>query len=253
MRKLGFQRKNSLVSVVKTIVHGGLESFGRYYSSYRAFVVDREDPEKLSRIKVIIPQITGDNIYNYWVFPKNVFSGQNYGSQVLPQRGDLVWIEFEGGHPEVPIWSHGHFGKKEKPKDDDCEDYDTYWFKTPKGHLVILNDTKNLIRIKSNLGDTIEINEKAISLVTDRKISLGSLDTSQYKALHGETTRDTLRAIHGLLKEINETLQKDLDASGGGAFLKYVNLKIKNPTWKPKIKDLKEQIETILSNKVTLD
>ena len=155
-------RKNPIISLFKDLVNLGLESFGKYYSIYRGYVYDRNDPLNLGRVQLVIPQVTGNAPYKYWAMPINVFSGKNYGSQVLPNKGDLVWVQFEGGHPEVPIWSHGHFGKGEIPNDPDLQDKNSYWFLSPKGNLVILNDTKNYIKVKSLLGDRLELNEKGI-------------------------------------------------------------------------------------------
>jgi len=43
----------------KTITEQGLESLGRYYSVYRAMVVNNTDPDHMNRIKVAIPEVMG--------------------------------------------------------------------------------------------------------------------------------------------------------------------------------------------------
>lgn len=123
----------------------GLEGLGKFYSSYRGYVVDRNDPEGLGRIKAKIPTITGDEPHPKWIYPKNVFSGKNYGMQVLPNNGDMVWIEFETGNTNFPMWSHGHFGKDEKP--EEFASNNIYGFKSPKGRLVIIDDDNDIIQI----------------------------------------------------------------------------------------------------------
>lgn len=172
---------NILVRFIKTLAKDGLEAFGKYYSCYRAYVVDVNDPENLHRLQLVIPQISGNQHYNYWAFPRNVFAGEGYGSQVLPQKGDVVWVEFEGGHPEVPIWSHGHFSRKEIPeKDKELKDVNCYWFITPKGHKVKLNDTTNTIHIESSLGDVVHMDEKGVKVecTNGKRISLKNNVTS---------------------------------------------------------------------------
>lgn len=123
----------------------GLESIGRYYSSYRAFVIDNEDPEDLSRLILRIPDVTGKNIHNKWAWPKNVYSGKGYGSQCIPEKNTMVWVSFEHGDPQKPLWSHGYHGKDEKP--EELRDRGIHWFKTPLGHLIELDDTKKELRI----------------------------------------------------------------------------------------------------------
>lgn len=134
-----------IVDLIRELSYAGLESLGRYYSVYRAFVSDNEDPLNASRLRLVIPQIAGDIPYEIWAMPRNVFSGKEYGLQVLPQKGDLVWVEFEMGDPQVPIWSHGHFAKEEKPTAGKYTDKNSYWFQTPQGHSIMINDTDEYI------------------------------------------------------------------------------------------------------------
>lgn len=135
------------------IVHRGLEHFGKFYSSYRGYVVDNEDPDKLGRIRVTIPMITRETPHTKWIFPKGSFSGTNYGSQILPMVGDLVWIEFEHGNTEFPIWSHAHFSKGDMP--EEFINHQVYGFKSPKGQLVIIDDRSEevYIEVKDADGD----------------------------------------------------------------------------------------------------
>lgn len=131
---------------INIILQHGLEKLGRYYSNYRAFVVDNEDPDGLNRIKVNIPSLTRRKVHTKWVYPKSVFSGQGYGSQVLPKVGDLVWVEFEYGDTEFPLWSHAHYSKGEKPTE--FVNSKVYGFKTPSGQLVIIDDRPDEVYVK---------------------------------------------------------------------------------------------------------
>lgn len=240
-----------LVRFINTLVYSGLEAFGKYYSKYRAFVYDVEDPENLQRIKLIIPQISGDQAYNYWAFPTGVFAGEGYGSQILPKKGDVVWVEFEGGSPEVPIWSHGHFSRKEIPTNDkDLKDVNCYWLITPKGNKVKLYDTKNYVHIENVTGNYVQLNEKGASIVSDKSVSLGKLDKSDYKALKGEPTQEVLEDIEDVLTQLQDAMQKDI---GNFTSKGFVNMVTMIPQIKIKIGTLKQKINKILSNKVTLD
>ena len=136
---------NKVIQLILDIVTYGLERVGRYYSCYRAFVIDNEDPEGLSRLILRIPDLTGIDIHNKWAWPRNVFSGKDYGSQCIPEKNTMVWVEFENGDPQKPVWSHGYHGKNEKPTT--LKDIKNFWFKTPGGHLLELDDTKKELRI----------------------------------------------------------------------------------------------------------
>ena len=132
----------------------GFEKYGKFYSRYRGFVVERDDPLHLGRLKLLIPEIAGRSVIPVWAFPVNVFSGDNYGSQIIPQINDMVWVEFEKGNPRAPIWSLGHYGENDT-RAEELKDYDNYYFKTPAGHTIELDDTNSIIRI-TTVG-TVEI------------------------------------------------------------------------------------------------
>ena len=68
------------------------------FGKYKAEVVDVNDPETRGRIRVKCPSILGEQV-SEWALPcflPNTFS--------IPKRGALVWIEFEEGLLDSPIW-----------------------------------------------------------------------------------------------------------------------------------------------------
>lgn len=70
-----------------------------YFGKYRAEVVDVADPEQRGRIRVKCPEVLGTQLSRWALpcFPPNTFT--------VPQVGELVWLEFEGGNKDSPIWS----------------------------------------------------------------------------------------------------------------------------------------------------
>lgn len=138
-------------NLLNDISRYGLEKMGLYYSTYRGWVADNNDPEGLGRLKLSVPDIYGDKVYDKWAWPTSCFSGANYGSQVLPQKNDLVWVSFERGNPRKPLWSFGYFGRSEKPVN--LRDVNSFWFLTPKGNLIEFNDTTGIITIKAGASE----------------------------------------------------------------------------------------------------
>ena len=67
-------------------------------SLYRALVTDSRDPEAQGRVKVTIPAITG-TATSEWIYP--VVSA---GYVVTPSAGEQVWVLFEAGDAENPVW-----------------------------------------------------------------------------------------------------------------------------------------------------
>jgi len=128
----------TLPEFAKALLFHGLEAVGKYYSSYRGYVMENDDPENMGRILVTVPAVTSDKQHTKWAWPKSQFSGSGYGIQLLPVKGDIVWVEFENGNARFPLWSHGHFGKDEKPTE--FASAQVYGFKSPKGQMVIIDD-----------------------------------------------------------------------------------------------------------------
>lgn len=67
---------------------------------YRANVIDVNDPENRGRVKVTCPKATKNNTPLSWAEASFV-----PGFFTLPERGDIVWIEFEEGHIDRPVWT----------------------------------------------------------------------------------------------------------------------------------------------------
>jgi hypothetical protein len=65
---------------------------------YRAIVRDSRDPSGKGRIKVSIPSQTGTSAGD-WIWP--VVSS---GYIVTPKAGDQVWVAYENGDVEMPVW-----------------------------------------------------------------------------------------------------------------------------------------------------
>ena len=143
----------TLQEFARALIFHGLEAIGKYYSSYRGYVVDNNDPDNMGRIQVLIPSITNDQKHTKWAWPKNQFAGNNYGMQVLPQIGDLVWVEFENGNARFPLWIHGHFGQTEKP--EEFVTPQVYGFKTPKGQIIVIDDRDDVEKIIINHGENV--------------------------------------------------------------------------------------------------
>lgn len=249
-------KTNPIVRFIRELMFNGLESaIGRYYSNYRGVVMDVDDPAHLGRVKLIIPEITKMEVHEYWAFPKNQFSGPGYGSRITPQKGDLVWVEFEYGKIELPIFSLGYTGKNENPDDEDCKDPNVFWFISPKGNKVKINDTKNKLSIESRFGDKLEINEQGISLVVDvkkkRQISLGKLGKSGYKAVKGDKVKEALNEMN----KANELLMNALTASAAGPTANLIKAPLiaAMPQAKVAMALAKKAMDEALSDIVTLE
>lgn len=76
----------------------------RYYGKYRATVLNNLDPQLQGRIQVQLGDQYG-LFPSTWALPCFALAGIASGAVALPPVLSMVWVEFEAGDPEHPIWS----------------------------------------------------------------------------------------------------------------------------------------------------
>jgi uncharacterized protein involved in type VI secretion and phage assembly len=81
----------------------------KYFGKYRGMVINNVDPMQMGRLMVQVPDISG-LIPSTWAMPCFAVTGKQMGTWWLPQIGAGVWVEFEQGDPDYPIWSGCWFG-----------------------------------------------------------------------------------------------------------------------------------------------
>ncbi|HXI99754.1 MAG TPA: phage baseplate assembly protein V [Micropepsaceae bacterium] len=79
------------------------------YGKYRATVANNIDPLQIGRIQVMVPDVAGF-IPSTWAMPCLPLAGLNNGMFTVPMIGSGVWVEFERGNPDYPIWVGGYWG-----------------------------------------------------------------------------------------------------------------------------------------------
>ncbi|MDZ4829917.1 MAG: phage baseplate assembly protein V [Phycisphaerae bacterium] len=82
---------------------------GRYYGKYRGTVVNNIDPMQMGRIMAIVTDVS-QLVPGTWALPCMPIAGLQSGAYMVPAVGSLVWIEFEQGDPDHPIWVGGFYG-----------------------------------------------------------------------------------------------------------------------------------------------
>lgn len=85
-----------------------------FFGKYRGKVGNNHDPLLLGRLQVAVPSVFGEGQLS-WAMPCVPYAGKNVGFYVLPPTNANVWVEFEGGDPDYPIWSGCFWGKGELP------------------------------------------------------------------------------------------------------------------------------------------
>lgn len=207
----------------------------RFYGKYRGFVVDNADPENLGRLKVRVPSVLGNEVVTGWALPCMPYAGDaDQGMLFIPEQDAGVWIEFEEGDLEFPVWVGAFWskpgGESELPKPNDAagavEDVQSpvtrKIIKTLKGHTIQFEDKdgEEMIRI---VQQTDPENKKCnvLTLNADGITVLQSIEDGKSNLLEMTATGVKLTDFTGNSLELSDSavtltskVAFTLDASG---------------------------------------
>ncbi len=86
----------------------------KYLGKYRGKVENNIDPMQLGRVQVSVPSVLGDGKLS-WAMPCVPYAGKGVGFFAVPPVKANIWVEFEGGNIDYPIWSGCFWGIGEVP------------------------------------------------------------------------------------------------------------------------------------------
>ena len=86
----------------------------QFFGKYRGKGENNIDPLQLGRVQVSVPAVLGEGTLS-WAMPCAPFAGNGVGFFAVPPNGANVWVEFEAGDPDYPIYSGGFWGVGETP------------------------------------------------------------------------------------------------------------------------------------------
>lgn len=128
----------------------------RFYGKHRGIVTDVEDPLMRGRIRAQVPSVLGD-VVSGWALPCAPFTGADVGMYAIPKVGAGVWIEFEGGDPDYPIWTGGWWGDGELPTEETGKPTrpPQKIIKSEQGLVVTLDDDDSTITLSDGHGSNL--------------------------------------------------------------------------------------------------
>jgi hypothetical protein len=215
----------------------------RYYGKYRGYVADVADPENQGRIQAVVPRLLGDTLTG-WAMPCVPYAGPDQGLFTVPDVGSGVWIEFEQGDLQRPIWSGMWWGKQtasdigqvdstaqvapetsELPKHDNplvIPEPNVRVFKSSTGHQLVFDDRENgRLEIRDRNGNRIILTENGIEhlVSNERTVNEGArsaqVDGDDSLELAGSQD-ETVGGAH------TRTISRDMSLDVGGALSETV-------------------------------
>ena len=80
-----------------------------HFGKFRGTVTNNLDPLQIGRIQAIVTDVSG-LVPSTWIMPCLPFASKQSGVYHVPQVGSGVWIEFEQGDLNFPVWVGGFWG-----------------------------------------------------------------------------------------------------------------------------------------------
>ncbi len=142
-----------------------------FFGKYRGKVENNVDSMlQLGRIQVSVPDVLGEGRMS-WAMPCVPYAGSGVGFFAIPPVGANVWVEFEGGNPDHPIWSGCFWGRGEVPAQPAVAEMKV--LKTDVGTITI-NDLQGTggITIETTTGMKIEITAQGIEITNGQGASI---------------------------------------------------------------------------------
>lgn len=139
----------------------------RFYGKYRGMVLNNVDPMQQGRLQVQVPDVAG-LLPTTWALPCVPVAGIQNGMFALPVIGSGVWVEFEQGNPDYPVWVGCFWGSgAEVPALARATPpgLAAVTFQTPLQNGITISDLPGPtggIMIKSATGATLIVNDTGI-------------------------------------------------------------------------------------------
>lgn len=140
----------------------------RYYGKYRGTVVNNVDPNNQGRIQVLVPAILPVPLAT-WAMMSTPVGGIQHGMFAVPPPKTGVWIEFEQGDIDYPVWTGCFIGAGfETPKQAPTPNplFQSITLQTPTQNCVVIDDApgKGGVIIKIRTGAKITVTDIGIEL-----------------------------------------------------------------------------------------
>lgn len=183
----------------------GLEYFSLYYSVYRGQVVGRDNPEQegqidpQGRLRVRVPAVGDDENMSRLAYPIFSFAGDGFGIKNLPPQDAFVYVVFENGRLDAPLWLGGWYAQNQIPIE--LAAAESFGWITPGGHKFILDEQEGeeFVRLEHQNGAKVEIDKDGnifITNVADKKVNVGDgADTANEPAALGNTLKELLEEL----------------------------------------------------------
>lgn len=169
----------------------------RLYGVYPAEVTNIKDPDGQGRVKVRLPWSPdgGGASYEVWARLATLMAGGDRGTWFIPDPGDEVLLQFEGGDPRRPYVVGALWNGSDAPPEtmdgagnnyiksivsrrniritfDDTEGQETIQIETPGGQKVKLKDGPGEVEVSDSNGNSVKLETAGITVTASAKVTV---------------------------------------------------------------------------------
>jgi uncharacterized protein involved in type VI secretion and phage assembly len=190
----------------------------RFYGKHRGFVVDNQDPEQLGRLKVKVPSILGSDVVTGWALPCVPYGGDlDQGFLFIPEVNAGVWVEFEEGDLEFPIWVGAFWSKpggdSELPKPNKADGTEESSVQDPPTRKIIKTKAGHTIQFEDDNG------QEQVMIVEGKKGHFMVMDQNGVKIKDGANSHESIMNANGI--QLSDGVnQHKINLSGQGIEIK---------------------------------
>ena len=138
----------------------------RRFGKYRATVVNNLDPQGLARLQLLVPDVHGI-VPAPWAMPCAPVATENGGMIAIPPVGASVWVEFERGDEDLPIWVGGFWSAPLDCAPTVSPTSLAFALQTPGGHSLVISDAPGPaggITLRTATGAAFTFNETGVHI-----------------------------------------------------------------------------------------
>ncbi|MCW5518547.1 hypothetical protein J1N09_01760 [Aureitalea sp. L0-47] len=163
-------------------------------------VTDNADPQALGRVKVQLPWMKQAGLETPWIRVVAPMGGKEQGMYFIPEVGDEVMVDFEGGNAEAPYVIGALYNSESAPSGDwqDSKKNDFKVIKTRGGHILTFDDTdgKESITLEDKKGNKIFMDTAdgsiTITAIKDLNINAENINLKASKDINIDSTAKTI-------------------------------------------------------------
>lgn len=136
------------------------------WGKYRGTVINNDDMRRRARLQVSVPELTGASV-QVWAEPCLPYAGLACGLVALPPIGASVWIEYERGDINAPIWTGCYWPESGQVPSQvpPTLPFAAITLQVPNGGAIVLSeDPQRGILLRTADGAAITISSQGITL-----------------------------------------------------------------------------------------